>query len=282
MGGWTMPMWCHLFVQTLTEAARVWFNSLPTGRIKSWIDFQEQFLAHFSQQRRYRRDTAEVMDIWRRENEGLEDFITRFNKECLEIGGVSKDLMRAHLKKAIRCDSLIQTITGRGEDRYSRNNACESNRRNKHKNPGGKPSSTSSGYEERPRFKEDTRDAIDRIGYRKAFKNENREKHWTPLIKTPKEVLMTENHDFKAPKPMSNKKGQDPNLYCDFHKDRSHLTDDCIRLRQEIEKALKSGKLSHLVKNVRKETLQIQRNDEGGQKKVRRLETHMVDGQERA
>ncbi|XP_021996212.1 uncharacterized protein LOC110893409 [Helianthus annuus] len=93
---------------------------------------------------------------------------------------------------------------------------------------------------------------------------------------------MTENHDFKAPKPMSNKKGQDPNLYCDFHKNTGHLTDDCISLRQEIEKALKSGKLGHLVKNVRKETRQIHRNDNGGQKKVRRLETQMVDGPRRS
>ncbi|XP_035830121.1 uncharacterized protein LOC110945003 [Helianthus annuus] len=49
-------------------------------------------------------------------------------------------------------------------------------------------------------------------------------------------------------------------------------------LRQEIERALKSGKLSHLVKNVRKETRQLQRHDEGNHKKVRRLETHMVNG----
>ncbi|XP_035832804.1 uncharacterized protein LOC118481703 [Helianthus annuus] len=89
---------------------------------------------------------------------------------------------------------------------------------------------------------------------------------------------MTENHDFKAPRPMTNKKGQDPNLYCDFHKDSGHLTDDCYSLHQEIERALKSGKLSHLVKNVRKETRQLQRHDEGNHKKVRRLETHMVNG----
>ncbi|XP_021979790.1 uncharacterized protein LOC110875903 [Helianthus annuus] len=89
---------------------------------------------------------------------------------------------------------------------------------------------------------------------------------------------MSENHDFKAPRPMTNKKGQDPNLYCDFHKDTGHLTDDYISLRQEIEKTLKSGKLGHLVKNVRKETRQIQRNDDGRDKKVRRLETHMVNG----
>ncbi|KAM0025424.1 putative retrotransposon gag domain-containing protein [Helianthus debilis subsp. tardiflorus] len=113
MGGWTMPMWCHLFIQTFTGAARAWFDSLPPGKIESWVDFRTHFVNHFSQQRRYQRDTAKVTDIWRRENEGLEDFITRFNKECLEIGGVNEQLMRAHFKKAIRCDSLIRTITGK-------------------------------------------------------------------------------------------------------------------------------------------------------------------------
>ncbi|KAF5810324.1 putative retrotransposon gag domain-containing protein [Helianthus annuus] len=154
MGGWNMPMWCHLFIQTLTGAARAWFDSLPPGKIKSWVDFKTQFLSYFSQQRRYQRDTAEVEDIWRRDGEGLEDFITRFNKECLKIGGVM----------SIRCDSLIRTITGKdgmpkewdklmeaakivaqteeslagnksyySEDRFSRGNTRDNNKRNKYK-----------------------------------------------------------------------------------------------------------------------------------------------------
>ncbi|KAD0423211.1 hypothetical protein E3N88_44289 [Mikania micrantha] len=28
---WTMPAWCHMFVQTLLGAARIWFDSLPAG-----------------------------------------------------------------------------------------------------------------------------------------------------------------------------------------------------------------------------------------------------------
>ncbi|KAJ0591017.1 putative retrotransposon gag domain-containing protein [Helianthus annuus] len=112
-GGWNMPMWCHLFIQTFTRAARACFDSLPPGKITSWVDFKTQFVNHFSQQRRYQRDTSEVIDIWHRENEGLKDFITCFNKECLEISGVSEQLMRTQFKKAIQCDSLIRTITGK-------------------------------------------------------------------------------------------------------------------------------------------------------------------------
>ncbi|XP_021996336.1 uncharacterized protein LOC110893539 [Helianthus annuus] len=174
-------------------------------------------------------------------------------------------------------ESLAGNKNSYTEDRYSKGSSRDNNKRNKNKSQDGK-SGKARGYDDRPRYREDARETIDRIGYRKAVRDDNREKHWTPLIKTPKEVLMTENHDFKAPRPMTNKKGQDPNLYCDFHKDSGHLIDDCISLRQEIEKALKSAKLGHLVKNVREETRQIQRHDDRNHKKVRRLETHMVNG----
>ena len=95
IGGWTLPMWCHLFVQTLTGAARLWFDNLPTGKLTSWNDLKEKFLVHFSQQRRYVRDSSDVMNIWRGDDESLEDFITRYNKEVLEIGDVHEDLVRA-------------------------------------------------------------------------------------------------------------------------------------------------------------------------------------------
>ncbi|XP_021995160.1 uncharacterized protein LOC110892249 [Helianthus annuus] len=145
-------------------------------------------------------------------------------------------------------ESLAGNKSYYSEDRFSRGNTRDNNKRNKYKSNDWK-SGRSRGHDDRPRYREDARETIDRIGYKKA-----------------------------APMPMTNKKGQDPNLYCDFHKDSGHLTDDCYSLRQEIERALKSGKLSHLVKNVRKETRQLQRHDEGNHKKVRRLETHMVNG----
>ncbi|XP_035832854.1 uncharacterized protein LOC118481743 [Helianthus annuus] len=119
------------------------------------------------------------------------------------------------------------------EDRFSRANERprdNNNKRNKYKSHDWK-SERPRGRDDRPRYREDARETIDRIGYKRAVRDENR-----------------------------------------------HLTDDCYSLRQEIERALKSGKLSHLVKNVRKDTRQLQRHDEGSHKKVRRLETHMVNG----
>ncbi|KAJ0810589.1 hypothetical protein HanPI659440_Chr01g0028721 [Helianthus annuus] len=41
VGRWSMPTWCHMFVQTLTEGARLWFDSLPAGSIDSYEDLSD-------------------------------------------------------------------------------------------------------------------------------------------------------------------------------------------------------------------------------------------------
>ncbi|XP_022032941.1 uncharacterized protein LOC110934055 [Helianthus annuus] len=239
----------------------------PVGKIKSWIDFREKFLAHFSQQRRHARDPADCLNIWRRDHESVEDFITRYNKECLEIGDVGGKMMRAHFMRAVKCDDLIKRVKGRdggpkdwetfieaaktiaqtdkqltGDDHRQR--AHNSNDRHGRKGRG--QSWKTSSHRERSPPREDARHTINQIAHRKEVKRENREKQWTPLTKTPSEVLATENHLFKPPLQMRNKRGQDPNLYCEFHKDTGQLTDDCFSLKQETERALRDGKLTHL------------------------------------
>ncbi|XP_022024670.1 uncharacterized protein LOC110925005 [Helianthus annuus] len=78
---------------------------------------------------------------------------------------------------------------------------------------------------------------------------------------------------------MLNKRGQDPNLFCEFHKDTGHLTDDCFSLKKEIERALRDGRLTKLVKGGKRDNRQIHRREEGpDNKKLRKLETHMVQG----
>ncbi|GKB56650.1 reverse transcriptase domain-containing protein [Tanacetum coccineum] len=41
------------------------------------------------------------------------------------------------------------------------------------------------------------------------------------------------------------------NKFCEFHGDKGHNTDECIHLRKQIEEAVKSGQLSHLVKEIK-------------------------------
>jgi hypothetical protein len=50
--GWTILVWCHMFVQTLIGSARSWYDSLPCGEINSLEDLLSKFMKHFSQQKR--------------------------------------------------------------------------------------------------------------------------------------------------------------------------------------------------------------------------------------
>ncbi|GKB44691.1 hypothetical protein Tco_0889633 [Tanacetum coccineum] len=57
---------------------------------------------------------------------------------------------------------------------------------------------------------------------------------------------------FKAPPPMTGPaENHNKNKFCEFHDDKGHSTDECIHLRRQIEEAIKSGQLSHLVKEIK-------------------------------
>ncbi|GJU33087.1 reverse transcriptase domain-containing protein [Tanacetum coccineum] len=57
---------------------------------------------------------------------------------------------------------------------------------------------------------------------------------------------------FHHPRPMQlppKKENQDK--YCDYHGEKGHYTNDCFQLRRQLEMALESEKLNHLIKDVR-------------------------------
>ncbi|GJX85673.1 reverse transcriptase domain-containing protein [Tanacetum coccineum] len=80
-------------------------------------------------------------------------------------------------------------------------------------------------------------------------KGETRETH----RKHPKEILATETQlRLPVPRPMLNPlRSGNTDRYCDYHQEKGHYTNDCIQLRKQLEMALESGKLNHLVKDVR-------------------------------
>ncbi|GJV19085.1 hypothetical protein Tco_1368105 [Tanacetum coccineum] len=78
--------------------------------------------------------------------------------------------------------------------------------------------------------------------FKSRHKPGRRQDRFTPLIKTPKEILAMEMVKFKAPPPMFGPaENRNKNKFCEFHRDKGHITDECIHLRKQIEEAVKSG-----------------------------------------
>ncbi|GJS52503.1 reverse transcriptase domain-containing protein [Tanacetum coccineum] len=86
-----------------------------------------------------------------------------------------------------------------------------------------------------------------------------RKEGFTPLTKTPREILAMDNVNFSPPPPMvGTLEKRNMNKFCDYHQDRGHNTNDCYHLKKQIKEALASGRLAHLVKDIR----------QGGQKSM--------------
>ncbi|GJV36171.1 reverse transcriptase domain-containing protein [Tanacetum coccineum] len=68
---WLMPVWCRMFCQTLSGAARNWFDDLDPKSVDSFKELSQKFLEEFSQQKSYAKDLTEIHGIKRRMDEGL-------------------------------------------------------------------------------------------------------------------------------------------------------------------------------------------------------------------
>ncbi|GJZ29123.1 reverse transcriptase domain-containing protein [Tanacetum coccineum] len=73
------------------------------------------------------------------------------------------------------------------------------------------------------------------------------------LIKKPKEILATERQLQLPPCPpmIGIPKKENLDRYCDYYGEKGHYTNDCYQLKRQLEAALESGKLNHLVKDLR-------------------------------
>ncbi|GJZ95142.1 hypothetical protein Tco_0667345 [Tanacetum coccineum] len=83
------------------------------------------------------------------------------------------------------------------------------------------------------------------------------------LSKSPREIIATKKaaKSFEQPPRMfGSKRSRDMSKYCHFHEDHRHDTSDCRQLRNQIEEAVKSGQLSHLVKGIKKERVKASEN----------------------
>nr|GEU64335.1 reverse transcriptase domain-containing protein [Tanacetum cinerariifolium] len=75
---------------------------------------------------------------------------------------------------------------------------------------------------------------------------------FTPLTSTPKKILAAEAGKFQLSLPMVTPvEKRSNNKFCDFHNDKGHSTDECMQLKKQIEKLVRAGKLSHLIKEIK-------------------------------
>ncbi|XP_076932259.1 uncharacterized protein LOC143597731 [Bidens hawaiensis] len=260
-----------MFALTLTGAAIEWFGKLPDGQIKSWDDLVAKFSQHFSQQRKHTRDPSEILSVVRRDNESLESFITRFNNDILNIGGISEDMLRGAFRVNAKSPEMVRCLIGRdgmpqtwdgimsaakvfaATKKLLGRETSKQQTRTEPRNAQSKEKGSIWSRIQPPESSSKQFDARSLIGQKQKDRTAGKSdrQRWIPLKKTPSEILTTDNIEFRKLQPLIKRVNLNPNKHCMFHEDIGHDTNECISLKNEIESAIKSGKLDHLLKNVR-------------------------------
>ncbi|GJY25944.1 reverse transcriptase domain-containing protein [Tanacetum coccineum] len=246
---WAMPTWCHMFNSTLIGAARVWFDELPPESIDGYKDLKAAFLAYFMQQKKYVKDPVEIHNIKQRDGETIEEFMERFKvetgrmkgaPECMRISEFMHGVNNPELTKRLNehvpktMEEMLITTTA-----FIRGEAAAAGKKKGHTSWRTQDQSKRHGSERRSDFRGQPRDG------RGSSK-------FTPLTRTPKEILTTEAGKFKPPPPMVTPvEKRSSNKFCDFHNDKGHSTDECMQLKKQIKELVRAGKLSHLIKEIK-------------------------------
>ncbi|GJR29935.1 hypothetical protein Tco_1106167 [Tanacetum coccineum] len=166
--------------------------------------------------KKYIKDPVKIHHIKQQEGETTKAFMERFKAESMHINGALK---------CMRVFGFMHDITN--PDLIKRLN--DNNLYLPHK----------LSFDKRPNFKN-------------RHKSSRRHDRFTPLVKTPKEIIAMDMVKFKAPPPMSGlAENRNKNKFCEFHGDKGYNTNECIHLKKQIEKAVRYGQLSHLIKELK-------------------------------
>ncbi|GJT63910.1 hypothetical protein Tco_1015390 [Tanacetum coccineum] len=240
---------------------------------------QEKFLNRFGMLKACDKDPTEISKIIRKANETLPRFKERWVSESNAIPNVPKLMQISSFMSSHKCpelakrfsDSIPRTVNGmlkRVDDYLRSEEAFRST--------------------ELPRGEFQRRDTPARTP-RPICATASSESRIPPaksssdlgfIIKHPQEILATE-HQLHLPQlaplvGVPNK--ENLNRYCDYHNEKGHSMNDCFHLKQQLEIALESSKLNHLVKDVRQRGRGWQQNN-GLQKAkvINMVQCHSLD-----
>nr|GEV52931.1 reverse transcriptase domain-containing protein [Tanacetum cinerariifolium] len=246
---WAMPTWCHMFNSTLIGAARVWFDELPLKSKYSYKDLNAAFLVYFMQQKKYVKDPVEIHKIKQKDEETIEDFMKRFKvetgrmkgaPECMRISGFMHGVKNPKLTKRLNehvpktMEEMMITTTA-----FIRGKVVAASKKKGHTSWRAQDQSKRQTSEKRTDFR----------GHPREGRGSSR---FTPLTRTPKEILAAEAGKFQPPPPMVTPVEKiSINKFCDFHNNKGYNMDECMQLKKHIEELVRAGKLSHLIKEIK-------------------------------
>lgn len=106
---------CKAFPTTLKGARRVWFSKIPLGTIANFEKLSHSFVRHFIGGQRHRKAMGHLLSIKQEEGESLRLYVTRINKEVLQVDKAEDQviLVASKLDWHLRISSLLLQMSSK-------------------------------------------------------------------------------------------------------------------------------------------------------------------------
>ncbi|XP_072065654.1 uncharacterized protein [Arachis hypogaea] len=248
---------CKAFPTTLTKTVIRWFDNFD--------DLAKKFLARFSIQKHKARHAPSLLGIKQGDRESLRNYMERFNKTCLDIQSLPTEAAVMGLINGLREGLFSQSISKKYptsldevQERAEKYINMEENSR--------LGEASKFGFTYRDKDKE-SKKKEDRTG-EKIKKYHNYTPLWVSLVDIYKEVCNTEK--IPPARPLKGKRGGgNRNEYYEYHRVRGHSTNECLELKNIIEKLVREGKLNRYLATRDDEQRKRRRDEDVG--RVERL-----------
>jgi len=239
------PIWCRVFLTSLTGEAFEWFSELPPNNIDSFATLKARFSTQFAPLRPAILRVDNLVNIRLEDGESLRSYLDRYNRMLVKIKDLSDEIARHHFSYGLQ--------PGVFADKISR-----------------KKPKTMEGMRERAakfiqmedmqefrvkkREKEDAASQKSVLRPSKPLARPNEKKMpkfttYTPLV-VPRAKILQEA--FSADSlPASRKKPPPPNAdgskHCQYHRTIGHTIEGYHMLRDKIEELIRQGHLKKYI-----------------------------------
>ena len=247
------PLMCRLFPSSLGEVAMRWFNQLGVRTIYSWDQLAEALVARFITNSRKRKEMGALLTMKLEDSETLKDYSTRFWETYNDIESCGEEVAITTFKMGLPADSglrqslvkhppanlgklmykIDQFVRIEEDGRKAPMDQTVAQPKVTIAKPAARSGNTSKNLSAPRNFVAPTFRAFETV-----FKE--------PIYKV-MEKIKREPFFVWPPKMIGNPALKDGNLYCSYHRERGHMTENCHLLKVHLEKLASAGHLDQYI-----------------------------------
>jgi hypothetical protein len=247
---------CRAFPMSLRGSARVWFNKLESESIGSFVQLSRAFIDHFIGGQWRGRPPTHLLSVKQMEGKSLRAYVHRFNKEAMQIDRPKEDITLTAFMVGLRKGDFLYDLCKDPPETLSK----LMYEAQKHMNAEDALEALNDPHP--PKRRKEVKDRKQEPAKQKVLKfseTPERKRTTTPIgkfssftpLNTPIDKLLMQIQDdpsLRWPgKICSDPNSRPKNLYCRFHRDHGHLTEDCVALKEQVETLIRQGKLQKYV-----------------------------------